>query len=100
MHASLREDFGSPFIGVVKTGRRGLRWHRTWSWRERRVPWNRVRSCTAGPDRRPGVPRHTVRLVLEYDDGLLEVILRGPLGALALAKLREAICTAANLHGE
>jgi hypothetical protein len=49
------------------------------------------------PDRRPGTPRHTIRLVLEFDDGLLEMMLRGPLGALALAELRDTIGVAADL---
>ena len=69
-----------PFVGVVRAGRQGLRWRRVWSLRKQRVGWDRVRSCTVGTDRRPGVSRHTHRLVLEHDEGQLEVILRGPRG--------------------
>jgi len=69
-----------PVVGVVRASRQGLRWRRSWSLREQRVGWDRVRSCTVGTDRRPGVSRHTHRLVLEHDDGQLEVILRGPRG--------------------
>ena len=75
---TLRENLGEAFVGTLTAGRRGLRWHRRWSLHERRIRWNRVQSCTAGPDHRPGVPRHTLRLVLEHDDGLLEVMTRGP----------------------
>jgi hypothetical protein len=60
-----------------------------------------VRSCTVSTDRRLGVPRHTHRLLLEHDQGLLEVILRGPRGALALVGLRDRIRAGAHLqHGE
>lgn len=74
-----------------KSRRRSLRWHRPWSLHERRIRWDRVRTCTAERDIRPGVPRHTIRLVVKHEGGLLEVMLRGPLGALALAKLRDKI---------
>jgi hypothetical protein len=97
VRASLREDLGETFTGVVRAGRRSLRWHRPWSLHERRIRWDRVRTCTAGRDTRPGVPRHTVRLVVEHEGGVLEVMLRGPLGALALAKLRDRIRAAAQL---
>ena len=60
--------------------------------------WGSVRSCTVGPDRRLGVPRHTIRLVLEHDGGLLEVIVRGPWKGLALVKLRDTIRAAAHLQ--
>jgi hypothetical protein len=89
-----------PFVGVVRASRRGLRWRRSWSLREQRVGWGRMRSCTVGTDRRLGVPRHTHRLVLEHDEGQLEVILRGPRGALALVGLCDRICAAAHLHKE
>jgi hypothetical protein len=89
-----------PFIGVVRTSRQGLRWRRSWSLREQQVGWNHVRSCTVASDRRLGVPRHTHRLVLEHDEGQLEVILRGPRGALALVGLRDGICAAAHLKIE
>jgi hypothetical protein len=98
VHATLREDLGKAFAGVVRPGRHGLRWRRSWSLRWRRVAWDKVRSCTVGPDRRPGVDRHTHRLVLEHDDGLLEVTLRGPWGALALIRLRNSIRAAAHLR--
>jgi len=48
-------------------------------------------------DTRLGVPDHTIRLVVEHDGGLLEVMLRGPWGALALVKLRDEILAAAGL---
>jgi hypothetical protein len=86
-----------PFVGVVRVSRRGLRWRRSWSLREQRVGWERVRSCTVGTDRRLGVSPHTHRLVLEHDEGQLEVILRGPRGALALVGLRDRVCAAAHL---
>jgi hypothetical protein len=86
-----------PFVGVVRASRRGLRWRRSWSLREQRVGWDRVRSCTVGTDHRLGVSRHTHRLVLEHDEGQLEVTLRGPRGALALVGLRDRICAAAHL---
>lgn len=59
-----------------------------------------------GPDLRgrarhpAGVPRHTIRLVVEHKGGLLEVMLRGPLGALALAKVRDKIRAAAHLAND
>jgi hypothetical protein len=86
------------YVGVVWAGRRGLRWHPRRALREQGVGWNEVRSCTVSTDRRPGVPRHTHRLVLEHDQGLLEVILRGPLGALALVGLRDRIRARAHLQ--
>jgi hypothetical protein len=98
LRGTLREDRGMAYVGVVWAGRRGLRWHRGWALREQGVGWNEVRSCTVGTDRRPGVPRHTHRLVLEHDQGLLEVILRGPQGALALVGLRDRIRAAAHLQ--
>jgi hypothetical protein len=79
VRGTLRENLGVPYVGVIWASRQGLRWHRRWALREQRVAWNQVRSCTVSPDRRLGVPRHTHRLVLEHDQGLLEVILRGPL---------------------
>jgi hypothetical protein len=91
VRARLREDFGETFAGVVRPSRGGLRWHRLWSLRESSIRWDRVRTCALERDRRPGVPRHTIRLLVEHDDGLLEVILRGPWGAIALAKLRDRI---------
>jgi hypothetical protein len=91
VRGTLREDLGVPYVGVVRAGRQGLRWHRRWALGEQRVGWNQVRSCTVSTDRRPGVPRHTHRLVLEHDNGLLEMILRGPRGALALVGLRDRI---------
>ena len=97
MRVFIREDLGTAFPGTVRAGRSGLRWHRTWSLPERRIRWSQVRSCTVAPDRRPGVLRHTIRLVVEFDDGLLEMMLRGPLGALALAELRDTIRVAADL---
>lgn len=81
----------------VRATRRGLRWHRRWSLTERRLRWDRVRSCTAGTDQRPGVPPHTHRLVVGHDDGVLEIILRGPWRALALVELRDSIRAAAKL---
>jgi hypothetical protein len=98
VRGTLREDLGVPYVGVIWASRQGLRWHRRWGLREQRVGWNQVRSCTVSPDRRLGVPRHTHRLVLEHDQGLLEVILRGPRGALALVKLRDRIRAGAHLH--
>ena len=100
VRGTLREDLGMPFVGVVRAGRQGLRWRRVWSLRKQRVGWDRVRSCTVGTDRRPGVSRHTHRLVLEHDEGQLEVILRGPRGALALVGLCDGIRAAAHLHKE
>jgi hypothetical protein len=38
--------------------------------------------------------------VVEHEGGLLEVMLRGPLGALALAKLRDKIRAAAHLAND
>jgi hypothetical protein len=38
--------------------------------------------------------------VVEHEDGLLEVMLRGPWGALALAELRDSIRAAANLSND
>lgn len=89
-----------PFVGVVRASRRGLRWRRSWSLREQRVGWDRVRSCTVATDRRLGVPRHTHRLLLEHDKGILEVLLRGPQGALALVGLCDRTRAAAHLHKE
>lgn len=100
MRATLRENFGETFTGVVRASRRGLRWHRLWSLRERRIRWDLVRACTAERDLRLGVPRHTIRLVVEHEGGLLEVMLRGPWGALALAELRDRIRAAAHLANE
>ena len=101
VRGTLREDLGVPYVGVVRASRQGLRWHRRWALGEQRVGWNQVRSCTVSTDRRLGVPRHTHRLLLEHDQGRLEVILRGPLGALALVKLRDRIRAVAHLqHGE
>ena len=100
VRGTLREDLGVPY-GVVRASRQGLRWHRRWALGEQRVGWNKVRSCTVSTDRRLGVPRHTHRLLLEHDQGRLEVILRGPRGALALVKLRDRIRAGAHLqHGE
>ena len=100
VRGTLQENFGVAYVGVIWASRQGLRWHRRWALREQRVAWNQVRSCTVSPDRRLGVPRHTHRLMLEHDKGLLEVILRGPRGALALVKLRDRIRAAAHLqHG-
>jgi hypothetical protein len=98
VHGIVREDLGRSFAGVVTANRRGLRWRRNWSLRSRQVGWDRVRSCTVGTDRRPGVLPHTHRLVLEHDDGLLELILRGPFGVLALVGLRDSIHAAAHLR--
>jgi hypothetical protein len=98
VRGTLREDLGVPYAGVIRASRQGLRWHRRWAQGEQGVGWNQVRSCTVSPDRRLGVPRHTHRLVLEHDQGLLEVILRGPRGALALVKLRDRIRAGAHLH--
>jgi hypothetical protein len=95
MRATLRENLGPPFVGSVRATRRGLRWHRRWSMTERR--WDRVRTCTAGTDHRPGVLPHTHRLEVEHDDGVLEISLRGPWGALALVELRDSIRAAAKL---
>jgi len=89
-----------PFVGVVRASRQGLRYRRTWSLREQRVGWGRMRSCTVGTDRRLGVSRHTHRLVLEHDEGQLEVILRGPRGALAFVGLRDRVLAAAHLQKE
>jgi hypothetical protein len=91
VRGTLREDLGVPYVGVVRASRHDLRWHRRWALGEQRVGWNQVRSCTVSTDRRLGVPRHTHRLLLEHDQGLLEVILRGPRGALALVGLRDRI---------
>jgi hypothetical protein len=100
VRGTLREDLGVPYGGVVRASRQGLRWHRSWALREQGVGWNQVRSCTVSTDRRPGVPRHTHRLMLEHNQGLLEVILRGPRGALALVKLRDRVRAGAHLqHG-
>ncbi len=96
----LREDLGEAFTGVVRAGRRSLRWRRLWSLRGRRIRWDRVRSCTVERDIRPGVPRHTIRLVVEHEGGLLEAMLWGPWGALALAKLRDRIRAAAHLAND
>jgi len=98
VRGTLRENLGVPYVGVIWASRQGLRWHRRWALPEQRVGWNQVRSCTVSTDRRPGVPRHTHRLMLEHDQGLLEVILRGPRGALALVKLRDRIRAGAHLH--
>jgi hypothetical protein len=98
VRGTLREDFGVPYVGVVRASRQGLRWHRRWALGEQRVGWNQVRSCTVSTDRRLGVPRHTHRLLLEHDQGLLEVILRGPRGALALVGLRDTIFAGARLQ--
>jgi hypothetical protein len=76
VRGTLREDLGVPYVGVVRASRQGLRWHRRWALGEQAVGWNQVRSCTVSTDRRPGVPRHTHRLMLEHNQGLLEVILR------------------------
>jgi len=73
VRGTLREDFGVPYVGVVRASRQGLRWHRRWALGEQRVGWNQVRSCTVSTDRRLGVPRHTHRLLLDHDQGLLEV---------------------------
>jgi hypothetical protein len=91
VRAKLRQDLGETFAGVVRPSRGGLPWHGLWSLRERSIRWDRVRTCAVERDRRPGVPRHTIRLLVEHEDGLLEVILRGPWGAIALAKLRDRI---------
>jgi len=93
----MRQDLGEYFVGVVRPGRGGLRWRRLWSLRFDRVRWDQVRSTTIERDRRPGVARHTIRLVVEHEGGLLEVMLRGPWGAIALAELRDTIRTAAHL---
>ena len=98
VRGTLREDFGVPYAGVVRASRQGLRWHRRWALGEQRVGWNQVRSCTVSTDRRLGVPRHTHRLLLDHDQGLLEVILRGPRGALALVGLRDKIRAGAHLQ--
>ena len=98
VRGTLREDLGVPYVGVVRASRQGLRWHRRWALGEQRVGWNQVRSCIVSTDRRPGVPRHTHRLLLEHDQGRLEVILRGPRGALTLVKLRDRIHAGAHLH--
>jgi hypothetical protein len=98
VRGTLRENLGVPYVGVIWASRQGLRWHRRWALPEQRVGWNQMQSCTVTPDRRLGVPRHTHRLVLEHDQGLLEVILRGPRGALALVKLRDRIRAGAHLH--
>lgn len=97
VRARMRQDLGEYFVGVVRAGGGDLRWRRIWSMRSRRVRWDRIRSCTVERDRRPGVARHTIRLALEHEDGLLEVMLRGPWGAIALAELRDRIRTAAHL---
>jgi hypothetical protein len=100
VRGTLREDRGMAYVGVVRASRQGLHWHRRWALREQGVEWNQVRSCTVSTDRRPGVPRHSHRLMLEHDQGLLEVILRGPRGALALVGLRDRIRAGAHLqHG-
>ena len=98
VRGTLREDLGVPYVGVVRASRQGLRWHRRWALGEQRVGWNQVRSCTVSTDRRLGVPRHTHRLLLEHDQGRLEVILRGPRGALTLVGLRDRIRARAHLH--
>jgi hypothetical protein len=98
VRGTLREDFGVPYVGVLRASRQSLRWHRRWALGEQRVGWNQVRSCTVSTDRRLGVPRHTHRLLLDHDQGLLEVILRGPRGALALVGLRDRIRAAAHLQ--
>jgi hypothetical protein len=87
-----------PYVGVVRASRQSLCWHRRWALGEQRVGWNQVRSCTVSTDRRLGVPRHTHRLLLDHDQGLLEVILRGPRGALALVGLRDRIRARAHLQ--
>jgi hypothetical protein len=39
-------------------------------------------------------------LVLDHDDGVLEVLLRGPWGAIALVEMRDAIRARASLDEE
>jgi len=57
VRARLREDFGEASTGVVRAGRPYLRWRRLWSLRKRRIRWDKVRSCTAERDTRPGAWR-------------------------------------------
>lgn len=97
VRAVLRVDMGPPFVGVISTGRGALRWRPRWSLWVRRARWAEVDSCVAGPDRRLGVERHSHRLVLDFDGGLLEVLLRGPWGALALVELRDTVRARAQL---
>ena len=73
MRATLREDLDLAVPGRVRAGRLGVVWRPCWSLRTRSVPWER--------------------------DGLLEVMLRGPWGALALAELQRTIRACAALDG-
>lgn len=97
LRAVLRVDQGVPFVGFVHAGRRGLRWRARWSAHAHHIRWAAVVSCVAGRDQRLGVERHSHRLVLDVDGGMVEVMLRGPWGALALVELRDAVRGAAHL---
>jgi hypothetical protein len=62
VRGTLREDFGVPYVGVVRASRQGLRWHRRWALGEQRVGWNQVRSCTVGPARSAGFSSRSARI--------------------------------------
>lgn len=96
----LRVDQSAPFIGVVRAGRGALCWRPRWSLRSHRVHWKTVESCFAGRDQRLGVEPHSHRLVLDSTGGRLEVMLRGPWGALALVELRNAVRVRAHLAAD
>jgi hypothetical protein len=85
------DGYRPPFDGFVAARRRGLSWRKTRTLRWWTLPWASVHSCTLDRDRGPEVARHTIRLVVFHGDGCLDITARGPNGALALAKLREAI---------
>lgn len=87
MKATLRDNRGDSYPGVIRSGRRGLRWRRRWSLIERRARWSRVTGCTAGRYRAPGLDRHAHRLVVEFDGRYLEVLCRGPWCAIGLVEL-------------
>ena len=79
-----RRDYGS-----VRPGRLGI-WYRHRSSWPRRIVWDEISDWSVGTDSTGGAFSHTHALVVLWPDGYMTLRLRGPWGAIALARFREA----------
>lgn len=75
--------------GTVRPGRLGVWYRHRWTW-PRYVVWNDISDWSVGPDRTWGMQRHTHALVVRWIDGSLALRVRGPWGAVALVRFRDA----------
>ena len=81
VRATLRENSGERFVGIARARRSGLLWRPSRSLLSR-VVWVCFAPAPWVPNRRPGIPSHTHRLVVEHDAGQLDVIAQAPGAAL------------------